>query len=286
MCYSLDVIYHETAWECTSIFSETPGNPHPEALFDSPTLFLLPMVERVERSGEPEPAGPDNSCGGSSVGGTASIVYRSFTDLKSLSCPSVGVQALNFYKNGTGGSATQKSYYNLFVAALIARLPIAAIAFAREIFPRIQKDPRAHLKADIKTTLEVKWDKVVLVAGTIVASQILAITAVLYYCRNVYVREDSYLTTAELLKTVLNKIDDGNMMTMEELGGGLGKVLRGPRQLWNCSEPARISAEGSFGPRGGLQLSRISPIPKALGFPVGKQAVAEVVRVYCVAPVH
>jgi len=209
-CYSLDVIYQETAWECTSILSETPGNPHPEALFDSPTLFLLPMVERVERSQEQEPAGhSDNSCGGPSVGGTASIVYRSFTDLKSLSCPSVGVQALNFHKNGTGGSATQKSYYNLFVAALIARLPIAAIAFAREIFPRIQKDPRAHLKADIKTTLEVKWDKVVHVAGTIVASQILAIAAVLYYCRNVYVREGSYLTTAELLKTVLDKIDVG-----------------------------------------------------------------------------
>jgi len=74
--------------------------------------------------------------------------------------------------------------------------------------------------------------------------------------------------------------DDGG------IGGWFRQSPRGARQLWNCSEPARISAEGSFGPRGGLQLSRISPIPKALGFPVGKQAVAEVVRVYCVAAVH
>lgn len=43
-----------------------------------------------------------------------------------------------------------------------------------------------------------------------------------------YVREDSYLTTAELLKTVLNEIDDGNAMNAKELGESLDKVLGGP----------------------------------------------------------
>ena len=74
----------------------------------------------------------------------------------------------------------------------------------------------------------MKWDRVGIAAGTIVTCQILAITAVLYYCRNVYVWEDSYLTIAELLKEVLNKIDDGNTMTAKELGDALDNVLEGP----------------------------------------------------------
>jgi len=215
MCYSLDVVYHDTAWECTSqLFETLHGNPHPKPLFDSPTLFLLPIVGRVKRSGDPGLAGQlDNSCGDPSVGGTTSIVYRSFTDLRSQSSPSVGMQTLNFYKNGTGGSTTQKNYYNLYVAALVARLPIAAIAYGSEVFPRLQKDPNAGSTEHVETRLEVQWGRVALVAGTIVVSQILAITAVLYYCRNVYVHEDSYLTIAELL----SKIKDGDTVAAKGL---------------------------------------------------------------------
>jgi len=41
------------------------------------------------------------------------------------------------YKDG-GGSAIQKEYYNLYVAALVARL---SIAYGNQILPRVQKDP-------------------------------------------------------------------------------------------------------------------------------------------------
>jgi len=44
----------------------------------------------------------------------------------------------------------------------------------------------------------------------------------------VHVKEDCYLTTAELLKTVLNKINKGGTMTGEELENALDKVLEGP----------------------------------------------------------
>ena len=64
-------------------------------------------------------------------------------------------------------------------------------------------------------------------AGIIVAGQILAISSVLYYCRNVYIPEDSYLATADLLKTLLDEVDDGNTRTAEELGDALDKVLEG-----------------------------------------------------------
>ena len=223
------MVYHETAWECTSrLFETLLGNPHPKPLFDSATLFLLPIVGGAERSRGAGLAGHlNNSYSVPSVGRTASIVYRSFTDLKSQSSPSIGLQALSFYQNGTGGSATQKHYYNLYVAALVARLPIVAIAYGSEVLPRIQKDPNAGSTERVETTLGVKWDRVAMVAGTIVASQILAIAVVLCYCRNVYVREDSYLTIAELLKTVLNKIEDGDTMTAKELGDTSDKALGG-----------------------------------------------------------
>jgi len=230
MYYSLDVVYRETAWECISNLSETlHGNPHPTPLFDPATLFLLPIVEREEPGGRAALTGHmGNFCGGASVGGTSSIVYKSFTDLKSLFSPSVGVQTLNFYQNGTGGSATQKDYYNLYVAALVARLPIAAIAWGNKRLPGLGQDFLPNFRMGIETTLEVKWNRVAIVAGSIVAGQILAITVVLYYCRNVYVREDTYLTTAELLKSVLSKIEDGDTMTAKELGDSLDRVLEGP----------------------------------------------------------
>jgi len=230
MCYSLDVVHRETAWECVSrLFETVGGNPHPEPLFNSPTLFLLPIVERVELGGALGPTGHmGNSCGGPLVGGTSSVVYRSFTDLKRQSSPSIGVQALNFYQNGTGGSAAQKEYYNLYIATLIARLPITAIAYGNQIFPGMYKDDNPTWAQRVETTLEVKWDRVVIAAGTIAASQILVIIAVVYYCRNVYIREDSCLTTGELLKTVLNTIDDGNTMSAKQLGDALDKALGGP----------------------------------------------------------
>ena len=224
------MVYHETAWECISRLSETlEGNPHPKPLFHSATLFVLPIVEGAERAKTPGPMGNlDNSCGAPSVGWATSIAYRSFTDLKSRSSPSVGVQTLNFYKNGTGGSATQKNYYNLYIASLVARLPIAAIAHGNEVLERGSKSPNSAPFRLLETTLEVKWGRVAITAGAIVAGQILAISTVLYYCRNVYIPEDSYLTTAELLKTVLDGIGDGNTMTVRGLGDALSKVLEGP----------------------------------------------------------
>ena len=241
--YSLDIIYRETAWECISRLSETLfetfyqdliyqtplKSPYPIPRFDSDTLFLLPIVEGVARGGRPGPTGNmDNICGSPLGGGTSSIVYRSFTDVNNFLSPSFGVQALNFYQNGTGGSVTQKDYYNRYIAALVARLPLAAIAYANERLPCQSIGQYSHGGKYVISTLEVKWNRVAIVVGTIVASQILGITIVLYYCRNVYVREDSNLTTAELLKTVLSKIEDGDKMTAKELGDSLDRVLEGP----------------------------------------------------------
>ena len=221
------MVYDKTAWECTSTLFETlDGSPHPNPLFDPPTLFLLPIAEKVKLryGGYPELLELNDYCGGSS------IVCQSFTDLFCQSSLSIGVQTLNFYKNGTGGSAFQKYLYNIYVATLVARHPIAAMAYGNEAFMKIPKDPAVGYTSNkyVKTTLEAKWGRVCMTAGIIVGGQILAIATVLYYCRNVYAPEDSYLATADLLKGVLNQIDDGNTRTVEELGDALDKVLEGP----------------------------------------------------------
>ncbi|KAG0633184.1 hypothetical protein HOY80DRAFT_1064866 [Tuber brumale] len=62
-------------------------------------------------------------------------------------------------------------------------------------------------------------------AVSITGGIILAILTVLYYCNGVYTRDDSHLATAELLKTVINKFDDGKLMTGEELAASLDDVL-------------------------------------------------------------
>ena len=80
----------------------------------------------------------------------------------------------------------------------------------------------------IYTTLEVNWHRVTLIAVGIVVGQILAILAILYYCNGVYTRDDSHLATAELLKTVINRFDDGKLMTGEELAVSLDGVLGVP----------------------------------------------------------
>jgi len=163
-----------------------------------------------------------------SIGRIAPVVYRPFTELQNRRSPSVWVHLLNFYENGRLGHTDQKPYYNHYVAALMECLPIAAIAYRSKVFPYVPGSPKPSTTKSVATTLEVEWGRVAIAAGTIVASQILVIMAVLYYCRNVFVPEDRYLTTAELLKPVLNNIGDGTMMTGEEFESALDGVLGGP----------------------------------------------------------
>ncbi|CUS12367.1 unnamed protein product [Tuber aestivum] len=276
------VVYDATVWECTSTLFERQGEaPHPMPLFNSASLFLLPVSNEVEpgkvfstsvltsttevvhehpetytrtsvtkstATGTRKPGAATSTTVWTETstslsteyrtrtatveplraGKTTSIAYRWFGELQSRTSPSVGVQMLDFYGYDEGGSATQKEYYNLYVAALVARLPIAAIAYGNLVFPLKPKDPKARATRRVLTTLEVKWRRVGIAAGIVVLGQVLAIVAVLYYCRNVYVREDTHLATAELLKTVLNKIGDGSMMTTMELENALDKALKGP----------------------------------------------------------
>ncbi|KAG0125891.1 hypothetical protein HOY82DRAFT_492264 [Tuber indicum] len=221
------VVYGQTAWECTSTISERQGQtPHPQPLFNSAPLFLLPIASEEDPG---DASTSEFSTTEDVIEYPKTYTMTSVAKSTSRTSPSVGVQKLNFYRYFDEGPADQKEYYSRYVSALVARLPIAAIVYGNQkIFPRKSKDPNARPTRRVHTTLEVKWGRVGIAAGVIVVGQIIAITAVLCYCRNVYIREDSHLATAELLKTVLNGIGDGSMMTTEELENTLDSVLKGP----------------------------------------------------------
>jgi len=170
-------------------------------------------------------------------GKAASVVYWSFTELDNRTSPSVGVQALDFYVDGQPNHPEQKPYYNLYLEALVARLPIVAIDYGNRVSPHVPGGPKPGPTKSVATTLEVNWSRVAIAAGTIVASQMLVSMAVLYYCRNVFVPEDRNLATAELLKPVLNNIDDGTTMTGGEFESALDKALVGLASYGTISCP-------------------------------------------------
>ncbi|KAG0634071.1 hypothetical protein HOY80DRAFT_1100964 [Tuber brumale] len=121
--------------------------------------------------------------------------------------------------------------YYLWMAGLVARLPVLAIMHANTALPQFARGPYPNQTAGtayLHTSLEVNWFRVVLIAVSITAGQILAILAVLGYCAGVYTRDDSHLATAELLKTVITRFDDGRLMTGEELAASLDDVLKAP----------------------------------------------------------
>ena len=118
--------------------------------------------------------------------------------------------------------------YTLWVSGLVARLPILAIQHANTALPRYTRDTHSNQTAGtayLHTTLEVNWQRITIIAVSILVGQILAILAVLHYSKGVYTRDDSHLATAELLKTVINQFDGGKLMTGEELAASLDRIL-------------------------------------------------------------
>jgi len=121
--------------------------------------------------------------------------------------------------------------YRFWISAEVARLPILAIMHANTQLSRYTRDTMSNQtagKAFIHTSIEVNWHRVAIIAASIMVGQILVILVVFYYCNGVYPRDDSYLATAELLKTVITRFDGGKLMTGEELAVSLGGVLGGP----------------------------------------------------------
>ncbi|KAG0634062.1 hypothetical protein HOY80DRAFT_1100907 [Tuber brumale] len=156
--------------------------------------------------------------------------------LSSFTSSSIGVESSNGVSDLCSDHLFQSpnetvwNGYGIWMAGLIARRVAAAIIYANTDLPMFARGPHPNQTsgaAYIRTTLEVNWLRVVIIAVFITGGIILVILTVLYYCDGVYTRDDSHLATAELLKTVINKFDDGKLMTGEELAASLDDVLEG-----------------------------------------------------------
>ncbi|KAG0635127.1 hypothetical protein HOY80DRAFT_1094826 [Tuber brumale] len=214
------VLCWNIAWECWPTLTETIGDnethqilPH-ERFFHPTDLYRLATVGNGEYGdGNNEYYVSQHSFSSSSSGVEADDGAAFLCDNRLFDSPNETVW------NG----------YGLWMAGLVARLPITAIMCANADLPQLALGPHPDQTsgtAYLHTTLEVDWLRVVLTAVGITVGQILTTLAVLYYCNGVYTRDDSNLATAELLKTVITKFDDGKLMTGEELASSLDGVLK------------------------------------------------------------
>ncbi|KAG0633223.1 hypothetical protein HOY80DRAFT_930306 [Tuber brumale] len=230
------ILCENIAWECWPTLTETAGDnesgqiqPH-EKFFHSTDLYRLLTAGRNIYDASTVGDSNQQSAPGSDNLGPQSHVY-----ITGFGGSPAGAEADNgvlyFCNNRIFESQNEMVLdgYRLWMASLVARLPIVAIMHANTALPKFARGPYPSKTAGtayIHTTLEVEWFRVALIAISITGGQILAILAVLCYCTGVYTRDDSHLATAELLKTVITRFDDGKLMTGEELAASLDDVLK------------------------------------------------------------
>jgi hypothetical protein len=135
------------------------------------------------------------------------------TGLTTISVPYV--QGNDNFKDPQSATAIGS---RLYISALVARMPLLAIAVAdSQLFRSNRDSPNATAKQYAKTSLEVQWRKVGATIGAIVVGQLLSIMVVLLYCRSVFIRDNSYLSTAKLLNTIMTKVEGGSLETGKQL---------------------------------------------------------------------
>ncbi|KAG0137900.1 hypothetical protein HOY82DRAFT_496838 [Tuber indicum] len=214
------IVCSNIAWECWPTLTETVSDNESHQILPHENIFhptnLYPLFTIV---------------------GQKSYLRNDeyFVSLSSFTSSSIGVEPFNgvsdlcsdhFFQSP---NETVWNGYGIWMAGLIARRVIAAIMYANTDLPQFARGPHPNQTsgtAYLHTTLEVNWPRVVIIVVSITGGIILASLAVLHYCNGVYTRDDSHLATAELLKTVINRFDDGKLMTGEELAASLDDALK------------------------------------------------------------
>ena len=219
----LDLVCSEFAWECSPTLTETVADqssqPH-QRLFHSASLYALPAAGKLEPFTKEDPVNGDDF----SYSVYVNQLPSSLTGPNALD----GLDVICFQDFAMPLDKILWNSYTLWVSGLVARLPILAIIYENTAHPQYTRDTHSNQTAGtayLHTTLEVNWNRVTLTAVSIMVGQILVILIILYYCNNVYTRDDSHLATAELLKTVITRFDGGKLMTGEELAVSLDRAL-------------------------------------------------------------
>jgi hypothetical protein len=129
----------------------------------------------------------------------------------------------------------------LYAAHLAARLPLLAVIGADIQLPKVTREKGASERPFISVALEVKWRRAVAVLVSLFVGQLIAIAVVKIICRNVFLRDhDSFLSTARLLRTSMQKVEGLSMAPGKEIAEQLYSkdvVLRyGTREKGDCYE--------------------------------------------------
>ncbi|CUS15589.1 unnamed protein product [Tuber aestivum] len=211
--------HSEFSWECWPTLTETVRANESHEIQPLKAIFHPTGLYRLL------------TLGLGASGGSGRLVYLKDSHLSAFMRPAPENRISQICSEFSGPRYQNKTIpagYHFWIAGQAARLPILAIMNANFKLPRLARGPTPNQisgTAYVHTTLDVDWLRVVVVVASITGGQILAILAVLYYCNGVYTRDDSYLATAELLKTVINRFDGGKLMTGEELATSLDNVL-------------------------------------------------------------
>jgi len=219
----LDISCRNLAWECWPTLTETTTNEsyqiQPYERFFHPTNLYFRQGLVVNSGGR---------LNGTDTGGNY-IFYLNQPSSRLFSPTALdGLDKICLQDFLDPLNTVPWNNFTLWVSGLVARLPIVAIQHANTVLPLYTRDTHSNQTsgtAYLHTTLEVNWQRITIIAVSIMLGQILAILAVLYYCNGVYTRDDSHLATAELLKTVITQFDGGKLMTGEELAASLDGVL-------------------------------------------------------------
>lgn len=168
-----DFSWNGTMWDCHACLKNDGGNRKTTYLMGIPDQQLLSFTKQMLRIG-------------SSLEYTFDLdgffhgiqtYSESIDEQRSLS------DAIDVFMEPWSGNSTRSE---LYVAYLLARSPLLAIAWADSMLPRKPVDGLRD-KQYVNTTLQVEWRNVAAVMACILGGEILAVAVVLIYCRAVFI---------------------------------------------------------------------------------------------------
>ncbi|KAH7310850.1 hypothetical protein B0I35DRAFT_79363 [Stachybotrys elegans] len=139
----------------------------------------------------------------------------------------------------------------LQAAHVTAWLPLLSIIGAEMQLPKVTKEDGATDQPLLTFALQIQWSRAQGVLGGIMGFQLLAIALVVYSCRGVPLRDDSYLAIGRLLRTALDEIEGKSIATGQELAKWLNetkglKLRYGTRSIEGEYEVDMVNVGGKF----------------------------------------
>lgn len=111
-----------------------------------------------------------------------------------------------------------------YMASLASRFAIGAVA-TKDLFGSTTAQAQGQT-AWIGVLLKVKWNFLLLILGTILVVQLLVALAIVMYANTVFCKDDSYLSTARLLRPIVERLGpNGCAITGKDIANTLREFM-------------------------------------------------------------